>query len=64
MKYVNEPKIYLVSRPSVDWEKIAELPVPEGTTNVTFGGIDRRTLFITAHTSLYSIQMNVPGQKP
>jgi thymidylate synthase (FAD) len=25
MKYVNEPKIYLVSRPSVDWEKIAEL---------------------------------------
>ena len=61
--------LYLTRGPGVqiyapDGEKIAELPVPEGTTNVTFGGINRRTLFITAHTSLYSIQMNVPGQKP
>jgi gluconolactonase len=30
-------------------------------SNVAFGGVDRKTLFITAGSSLYSIVMNVPG---
>jgi gluconolactonase len=34
------------------------------TANVCFGGKDRRTLFITASTSLYSIRMNVKGANP
>ena len=29
MRYLTEPKVYLVSRPSVDWEKIAELLADE-----------------------------------
>jgi gluconolactonase len=41
--------------------KIATIPVPEGTTNVCFGAKDRKTLFITAGTSLYSISMRVKG---
>jgi gluconolactonase len=35
--------------------------VPEGTTNVCFGGKDMKTLFVTAGTSLYSIRMKVKG---
>ena len=42
-------------------ERIAEIEVPEGPANVTFGGKDNQTLFITARTSLYSIPMEVRG---
>lgn len=37
------------------------LPVPEQPANCAFGGADRRTLFITARTGLYSVKLNVPG---
>jgi gluconolactonase len=33
----------------------------EWTANVCFGGLDRRTLFITASTGLYAIRMRVTG---
>ena len=42
-------------------KKVATIDVPEGTTNVCFGGKDMKTLFITAGTSLYSIPMKVKG---
>jgi gluconolactonase len=46
-------------------EKIEHIDVPEKwSANVCFGGKDRRTLFITASTSLYSIRMNVKGANP
>jgi gluconolactonase len=35
--------------------------VPEETANFGFGGDDRRTMFITASTSLYRIQLKQPG---
>ncbi|MEN6577773.1 MAG: SMP-30/gluconolactonase/LRE family protein [Phycisphaerales bacterium] len=44
-------------------ERIAEIKVPEGPANVTFGGKDNQTLFITARTSLYSIPMEVRGAR-
>ncbi len=37
------------------------IPVPKRPTNCAFGGVDRKTLFITAQDSLYSIVLNVPG---
>ncbi len=43
--------------------KVAEIEVPEGPANVTFGGKDNQTLFITARTSLYSIPMAVRGAR-
>jgi gluconolactonase len=44
---------------------IEHIDVPEKwSANVCFGGKDRRTLFITASTSLYSIRMNVKGANP
>jgi gluconolactonase len=42
-------------------KKVATIDVPEGTTNVCFGGKDMKTLFITAGTSLYSMKMRVKG---
>lgn len=46
-----------------DGEQIGHIPVPEGwTANVCFGGSDKKTLFITASKSLYSLQMKVSGQ--
>jgi len=37
------------------------ITVPETPTNVAFGGKDWKTLFITAGTSLYSMQVDVAG---
>jgi gluconolactonase len=41
------------------WGTIA---VPEQPANCAFGGADRRTLYITAQTSLYRVTLNVPGK--
>ncbi|MCX6873116.1 MAG: DUF1566 domain-containing protein [Verrucomicrobia bacterium] len=40
---------------------LEEIAVPERPTNVTFGGTDRQTLFITTEAGLYSIRMRVQG---
>ena len=42
--------------------RIGHIPVPEGWTgNLCFGGKDRKTLFVAASTSFYSIEMRVRG---
>jgi gluconolactonase len=47
-----------------DGKKLGEIPIPESwTANVTFGGADLKTLFITAMDSLYSLEMTVPGTR-
>ncbi|HRO44797.1 SMP-30/gluconolactonase/LRE family protein [Agriterribacter sp.] len=44
--------------------KIGNIPVPSGWVgNVCFGGKDRKTLFITASESVYTLQMQVRGVK-
>ena len=35
---------------------------PEGPSNCTFGGRDRKTLYVTARTSLYRLPMRVKGR--
>ena len=40
---------------------IGRIACPENPANVTFGGNDYKTLFITARTSLYSIAMKIKG---
>ncbi len=37
------------------------ISVPEQPANCTFGGADKRTLYITARTSLYRVELNLPG---
>jgi gluconolactonase len=34
---------------------------PEQPANATFGGKDRKTLYVTARTSLYSVEMQAQG---
>ncbi len=44
-----------------DGKLLQKIPVPETPANLCFGGPDRKTLFITARTSLYCIHTTVPG---
>lgn len=50
------------------WDKkggwMGLLEVPEDPANCAFGGADGKTLFITARSSLYTVQMKVPGIHP
>ena len=41
--------------------KIAYIPVPEGTSNICFGGKEHDTLFITARQGLYMLKTTVKG---
>jgi gluconolactonase len=45
-------------------KKLGDIPIPESwTANVTFGGADLKTLFITAMDSVYTLEMAVPGTR-
>ena len=63
----NKGNIYLTGTDGVtvlnaDGKKIEQIAVPKGwTANVTFGGKNFKTLFITALNSVYTLQMNVQG---
>jgi gluconolactonase len=46
-------------------KQIGRIDVNEKWTgNLSFGGKDHKTLFITASTSLYSVRMGVKGANP
>jgi sugar lactone lactonase YvrE len=45
-------------------KKVGVLAVPEHPSNCAFGGIDYKTLLITARTSVYSVQLKVKGCEP
>jgi len=62
----NESNVYLTGRGVTVFDKtgkqIEQIPVPEGwTANVTFGGPDRKLLFITASKGIYGLAMKVAG---
>ena len=61
----NEGNIYLttdvVAVYNKKGQKLESIEIPERPANVTFGGKDKQTLFITARTSLYSVKMRVKG---
>jgi gluconolactonase len=45
-----------------DGEKLGIIRTPEVPANLAFGGPDLKTLFFTAHTSVYTMRVKVPGQ--
>lgn len=61
----NQGNVYLttsgVAVYNTNGEKVEVIAVPERPANVCFGGKDKKTLFITARTSLYSVRMRVSG---
>ena len=56
--YLTSDKVYIYN---IKGALIDSIDVPERPSNVTFGGPDNRTLYITARTSLYSIRMANAG---
>ena len=61
----NEGNIYLttdvVAVYDASGRRVETIEVPERPSNVTFGGLDKRILFITARTSLYAVKTRVRG---
>jgi len=61
----NEGNIYLTTDAvhvyDAKGQLIEKIEIPERPANVCFGGVDKKTLFITARTSLYSVPMRVKG---
>jgi gluconolactonase len=54
------PAIYLVTP---DGTLQGRIPIPEDVlTNLTFGGLDGKTLYVTAGKTLFTTRVNVPGQ--
>lgn len=59
--------LYAAARDGIRvWDKagkaLGTIEVPETPSNCAFGGKDRRTLYVTARTSLYRIPLNVSGR--
>jgi gluconolactonase len=46
---------------SPEGRHIGTIRVPEVTANLAFGDADRKTLYITARTGIYTIRVNTPG---
>ncbi|MFB6230564.1 MAG: SMP-30/gluconolactonase/LRE family protein [Salinibacter sp.] len=59
--YTTGPGGIWVYAPSGD--RLDRIPVPKAPTNVAFGGPERKTLYITAQSSVYRIPVTVPGQE-
>jgi gluconolactonase len=49
---------------SPEGKHLGTITVPERVSNVAWGDKDGKTLYITASTSVYRINLNVPGIKP
>jgi gluconolactonase len=56
--YLTYGKVHIYSKSG---QKIGEIELPEGPSNLCFGGKHRKTLFITARTSVYTLKMRVKG---
>ena len=69
MKVDTEGNLYVTGAGGVwvispDGVHVGTIAFPELPANVAFGGDDYKTLFVTARTGLYSVQINTPGIKP
>jgi gluconolactonase len=57
--YLSTPQGVLVF--NKDGKQIAQIDVPQQPSNLTFGGKNGQTLFITARTGIYKLKMKVKG---
>lgn len=60
--YLTNIKNQSVDIYSPEGELLVSIPMPEPPRNLTFGGVDYSSLFITAGESLYVLKMAVKGQ--
>lgn len=66
LKIDSQGNVYCASQGGIhvfdpEGKYLGVIRVPEETANFAFGEDDRKTLFITASTSLYKIRLRVPG---
>ena len=59
--YVALPAAQALAAFSPAGEMLGRIPIPEEPSNVVFGGPDRRTLYVTARSSLYAVPMEATG---
>ncbi|MBN1974028.1 MAG: hypothetical protein JW787_10350 [Sedimentisphaerales bacterium] len=57
--YIASDQVYIYNS---DGEQIGILEIPERPGSLTFGGTDKRTLYIGARSSLYSIRTAIAGK--
>ncbi|MBW6535978.1 MAG: SMP-30/gluconolactonase/LRE family protein [Mariniphaga sp.] len=61
----NKGNVYLTSGKvwvySPEGELVQEIEFPENPANICFGGKKQKTLFVTARTSVYTLEMKVKG---
>ena len=48
---------------SPEGRPLGVVPLPENGTNLVFGDADRKTLYISAHTSIYKVRTKVAGAR-
>lgn len=66
LKVDSEGNVYVTGKGGIwvldpEGNRIGVIPVPELPANLAWGDPDRKTLYITARTSLYRIRLNVTG---
>ncbi len=61
--YLCQPTLNQILVRSPTGEALGSINLPESPSNCTFGGIDMKTLFITARTSLYTCRMAATGHR-
>ena len=59
--YIAGSEVWIYDRKG---KPLGVVEVPERPGSLAFGGPDRRTLYIAARTSLYSIRTKIPGSGP
>jgi gluconolactonase len=67
MELDSEGNLYITTNAVLVYDssgkQIARIDIPQQPTNLCFAGKDGKTLFITAGSGIYAIQMNVSGAK-
>ncbi len=57
--YIADGNVFIYNKRG---KQIGTLETPERASSLAFGGADKRTLFIGARSSLYSIHTRAPGK--
>jgi gluconolactonase len=61
--YLTQPALSALQVVTPEGKTLGLIRFPESPANVTFGGKDMKTLYVTARTSLYTAPMNITGHR-
>ncbi len=61
--YLTKPSLKAIQVVSPEGKTLGLISFPEDPSNCTFGGKDRKTLYVTAQSSLYAVPMDATGHR-